>query len=129
MWSCRQLAACVAELAMLATGCGDTQAGSAAAPEPRECGVPRGGVAADAQVDEAAQGMRQFGYDLMGADDVTGNEVISPLSLSVAFAMLREGARGETAQQIDDVLGFPACRSEAYDALLHHLGSLHGSVL
>lgn len=35
------------------------------------------------------------------------NWVVSPLSLSVAFGMLRAGARGRTAEQIDTVFGFP----------------------
>jgi serine protease inhibitor len=35
------------------------------------------------------------------------NTVISPLSIAGAFAMARVGARGETADQIDDVLCLP----------------------
>lgn len=35
------------------------------------------------------------------------NWVVSPLSLSVAFGMLRAGARGRTGRQIDTVFGFP----------------------
>jgi serpin B len=126
---------CVAAgvLALFATACGgqqDSNIGAVPISELKAAGVHREAAPADAPVGEAAEGMRQFGYDLMGADDVTGNGVISPLSLSVAFAMLREGARGETAQQIDDVLGFPANgRADAYNALLHDLASLRGKDL
>jgi serpin B len=120
-------------LALIATACGGQQAtniGPVSVSELKATGVQQEAARADAPVGEAAQGMRQFGYDLMGADDVSGNEVISPLSLSIAFAMLREGARGETAQQIDDVLGFPADgRADAYNALLHDLASLRAKDL
>ena len=127
------MAAGVAVLALLATACGGKQASNIAAvsvSEVKATGVQQEAAHADAPVGEVAQSMQQFGYDLMGADDVSGNEVISPLSLSIAFAMLREGARGETAQQIDDVLGFPADgRADAYNALLHDLASLRGKDL
>ncbi|HEU0287838.1 MAG TPA: serpin family protein, partial [Nocardioidaceae bacterium] len=36
------------------------------------------------------------------------NAVVSSASIGTAFAMLRAGATGETAAQIDDVLGFPS---------------------
>jgi serpin B len=131
--SSHSVAAGVAALALFATACGGQQAsniGAVPMSELKATGVHQEAAPADAPVGEAAKGMRQFGYDLMGADDVIGNEVISPLSLSVAFAMLREGARGETAQQIDDVLGFPAeGRADAYNALLHDLASLRGKDL
>src|SRR6266496_4854582 len=39
--------------------------------------------------------------------DPARNTVMSPLSIEVAFAMARAGARGETAAQIDKVLHFP----------------------
>jgi serpin B len=40
--------------------------------------------------------------------DPKKNAVVSPLSIAYAFGMLRVGARGETAAQIDSVMGFPA---------------------
>ena len=127
------MAAGVAALSLIATACGGQQAGNlgtVSVSEVKATGVQQEAARADAPVGEVAQSMQQFGYDLMGADDVSGNEVISPLSLSIALAMLREGARGETAQQIDDVLGFPADgRADAYNALLHDLASLRGKDL
>ena len=53
--------------------------------------------------------MTAFGYDLMEvASRAADNFVCSPASIAYAFAMARAGARGETAAQIDEVLGFPA---------------------
>jgi serine protease inhibitor len=54
-----------------------------------------------------ARGNTRLGYDLLRRLDDTSNIVISPLSLSYAMAMVREGARGLTAAEIDRVLGFP----------------------
>ena len=52
--------------------------------------------------------MTAFGYDLYRVSAESGrNFVISPLSIATAFAMARAGARGDTAEQIDDVLRFP----------------------
>ena len=45
------------------------------------------------------------------AATTTANWTISPLSIDVAFGMLRAGARGGTAKQIDHVFGFPASSS------------------
>ena len=36
------------------------------------------------------------------------NLTLSPLSVAVAFGMLRAGARGETARRLDELFGFPA---------------------
>ena len=38
----------------------------------------------------------------------SANFTVSPLSIAVAFGMLRAGSRGETAKQIDSVFGFPS---------------------
>ncbi len=68
------------------------------------------------QVDVApvVAGMRRFGADLYreGAT-TTANWTISPMSIDVAFGMLRAGARGGTAHQIDHVFGFPATTAPA----------------
>lgn len=75
--------------------------------------------------DDLAQGNRQLGYHLaqqIRTDD--GNLVYSPASLAVAFAMLREGADGVTADEIDKVIGLPADRQAAYNALLHEMGDI-----
>ncbi|CAM3263121.1 serpin family protein [Occultella aeris] len=50
------------------------------------------------------------------------NLVVSPISILVAFGMLREGAATTTAAELDAVLGFPAeQRGEAMNALLRQL--------
>ncbi|MDX6326699.1 MAG: hypothetical protein QOK15_3053, partial [Nocardioidaceae bacterium] len=63
------------------------------------------------QVDVApvVAGMTGLGAGLYReAATMTANWTISPLSIEVAFGMLRAGARGGTAKQIDHVFGFPA---------------------
>lgn len=57
-----------------------------------------------------------------GGDGAGGNVVASPGSLLIALAMLRAGASGETAAEMDDVLKLPAKhRDEAMNALLASL--------
>lgn len=54
-------------------------------------------------------GMRTFAAHLHAATAAaSANFTVSPLSIAVAFGMLRAGSRGETASQIDTVFGFPA---------------------
>jgi serine protease inhibitor len=60
---------------------------------------------------DAAIGMQSFAHHLLSEHPelLDGpNGVVSPASIGVAFAMLRAGAEGETAAQIDGVFGFPA---------------------
>lgn len=53
--------------------------------------------------------------------------VSSPSSLLVALAMLRAGASGETAAELDAVLGLPQDRpDEAMNALLASLAKFDG---
>jgi len=70
---------------------------------------------------DAAIGMQTFAHRLLSEhpDRLDGpNGVVSSASIGAAFAMLREGAEGETAAQIDDVLGFPATElGSAYNYL------------
>ena len=62
-----------------------------------------------------------------GGDGSGGNVVSSPGSLLVALAMLRAGASGETAAELDSVVGFPAeKRDEAMNALLASLATFDG---
>jgi serpin B len=57
----------------------------------------------------AVDGMTAFGAELFGVvADPAKNAVLSPLSIAYAFGMARVGARGETAAQIDAVLGYPS---------------------
>jgi len=62
-----------------------------------------------------------------GGDASNGNVVSSPGSLLIALAMLRAGASGETAAEMDGVLGLPAeNRDEAMNALLASLEKFDG---
>ena len=62
-----------------------------------------------------------------GGDGTGGNVVSSPGSLLVALAMLRAGASGETAAELDGVLGLPPeGRDEAMNALLASLSRFDG---
>jgi len=79
---------------------------------------------------DTANGLRRLGHDLstqLPADaGHGGNQVFSPASLAIAFAMLREGAGPASAAEIDKVLGLPADRQAAYNALLHALAGVGG---
>ena len=62
-----------------------------------------------------------------GGDGASGNVVASPGSLLIALAMLRAGASGETAAEMDNVLKLPAKhRDEAMNALLASLEKFDG---
>ncbi|MBO1269243.1 serpin family protein [Arthrobacter sp. PO-11] len=62
-----------------------------------------------------------------GGEGGSGNVISSPGSLLIALAMLRAGASGETAAEMDSVLGFPAeGRDEAMNALLASLAKFDG---
>lgn len=62
-----------------------------------------------------------------GGDGANGNVVASPGSLLIALAMLRAGASGEAAAEMDDVLRLPAKhRDEALNALLASLEKFDG---
>jgi serine protease inhibitor len=99
-----------AVIAVLVAACGTAAPSSAPAEVSvlRAVGVDREAPPADAPVDVTVDGMTAFGYDLYRVSAEPGrNFVISPLSIATAFAMARAGARGDTAEQIDDVLRFP----------------------
>jgi len=62
-----------------------------------------------------------------GGADPGGNTVSSPGGLLIALAMLRAGASGESAAQLDEVLGWPrAGRDEATNGLLASLAKFDG---
>jgi serpin B len=80
--------------------------------------------AADRGIAVAAE-INDFGFDLLRQLDPSGNLVFSPASIAVALAMVRPGARGETATEMDKVLhsfGSDAQASELV-ALLESLKS------
>jgi serine protease inhibitor len=62
-----------------------------------------------------------------GGDGANGNTVSSPGSLLIALAMLRAGASGESAAEMDHVLRLPVThRDEATNALLASLEKFDG---
>ncbi|MFY9634337.1 MAG: serpin family protein, partial [Cellulosimicrobium cellulans] len=62
-----------------------------------------------------------------GGDGSGGNVVSSPGSLLIALAMLRAGASGGTAAEMDSVLRFPAeKRDEAMNSVLRSLETFDG---
>lgn len=62
-----------------------------------------------------------------GGEEPNGNVVSSPGSLLIALSMLRAGAAGKTAAEMDKVLGLPADkRDEAMNALLASLEKYDG---
>jgi serine protease inhibitor len=62
-----------------------------------------------------------------GGDGASGNVVSSPGSLLIALAMLRAGATGGTAAEMDSVLQFPAeKRDEAMNSVLRSLEKFDG---
>jgi serine protease inhibitor len=70
----------------------------------------------DAPVAAVAAGIGQLGYRL--GQTGTGNWIISPASIAFAFAMVRIGARGATAEEIDKAFGFPGGgRDDAFNAI------------
>ncbi|MBD1538515.1 serpin family protein [Arthrobacter sp. S13_S34] len=62
-----------------------------------------------------------------GGDGANGNVVSSPGSLLIALAMLRAGATGKTAAEMDSILQFPPeTRDEAMNAVLRSLERFDG---
>lgn len=95
-------------------------------------GVER--VAADraaypAELAQLRSSARTLGAALLadGGDAGNGNVVASPGSLLIALAMLRAGASGTTAAEMDSALSLPAQhRDEALNALLGSLEAFDG---
>ena len=59
-------------------------------------------------VDLVVNSNNQFAFDLYKMYNTDEENIFfSPYSISTAFAVLQEGARGETAEEIANVLGFP----------------------
>ncbi len=95
-------------------------------------GVERVSVDRSAYPAELAQfrtSARKLGAALLadGGEAGNGNVVASPGSLLIALAMLRAGASGKTAVEMDKVLGLPVQhRDEAMNALLVSLEAFDG---
>jgi len=72
--------------------------------------------ASAAPVPAVAAGIGRLGTGLGKA--ASGNWVVSPASIAYAFAMVRVGANGATADEIDKAFGFPASgRDDAFNAI------------
>ena len=122
----RILTALACTCLVAATACGGaTDVKSSAAAHLEAPGVQMAEPVTDLSYTEVADGNRQLGHDLattITTDD--GNLVFSPASLSLSFAMLREGATGATGEEIDQVLHLPPNRQAAYNGLLHQLSGV-----
>lgn len=96
-----------------------------------EAQVPMAATQPGVDYADVAAGTRQLGYQMTrSVPDEDGNVVVSPASLAIAFAMVREGATGAAAEEIDAAFGFPPERQAAYNGLLHELADPGaGSVL
>ncbi|MBM3321516.1 MAG: serpin family protein [Candidatus Eisenbacteria bacterium] len=70
---------------------------------PRDTSPTPGGEA----LRELARGGAETALDLLGHLEKGENVLISPFSIRIAFAMLYGGARGETAEEIAEVLRYP----------------------
>ena len=130
----RRLVPVVTAVALAATACGSTtdhhgseRHGADLGPRPSYAharGVAMVVPSKDLDLAPFATAMREFGFKL-GAEVAPqadrGNLVYSPLSLALALGLVREGARGETAAQIDTVLHLPAQQGEMFDALIRAL--------
>ena len=113
-------------LGLLAVGAGPVLAACSRGGSPSRSGAalrPIGGpdlarvaveLSAAPDLSAVVAGMDPFTAHLHAVAASTGtNFTVSPLSVAVAFGMLRAGERGETARQIDAVLGFaPSARPE-----------------
>ncbi len=113
------MASLAAGLVAAVGGCG----GAAAIPTLTAKGVSRQQPAPGAPVAEVAAALDGLGYRLAtSAFPDSGNAVLSPLSIGYAFAMARAGAGGETAAQLDQVLGFPPSGlPDAFNAITRQL--------
>jgi serpin B len=112
-----------AALAAMLTACGGSNGPTIAqaSPAPTAEATPsttRAPADPKAPVGDTVDGLQAFAAAFWRAA-ATRNEnlVFSPLSIGYAFAMLRMGAKGETAAQIDKAFGFPAGVAEAFNAL------------
>lgn len=117
----RQMVAGLASLVLLVAACGSATTDGPAAKQLVAKNVAMVRPAAGVDYGALANGNRALGYALakklaVAASD--GNMVYSPTSLAIAFAMLREGAVGLAAADIDRVLRLPADRHTSYNALV-----------
>ncbi|WP_019872879.1 serpin family protein [Sporichthya polymorpha] len=84
-------------------------------------GATRLAPAADAPVGPVVSGLDAFAAELFHATKAKENLVFSPLSIAYAFAMLRVGANGTSAAELDGAFGLPAGFAAAFNALTQAL--------
>lgn len=93
--------------------------------------VERASVSSDdyaAELEAFRQSSLKLGSALLadGGGNPGGNVVASPASLLIALSMLRAGATGGTAVEMDQALGLPEKRDEGMNALLASLEEYDG---
>jgi serine protease inhibitor len=105
--------------ALLLAATGSTAVGGLPAPPQILVSGQRTAPPPGTPIEATVAGMTQLGYELARAHGAEqDNWLISPLSIAYAFAMLRAGAGGETAAEIDRAFGFPATGlAESFNAL------------
>jgi serpin B len=112
---------------LAATACGSAESSGTTPPPPRLVearNVTQAQVPKTLDTRPLAQSVASLGYHLapeLATQAKNGNLVFSPVSLEIALAMLREGARGHTATLMDKVLQLPSDRSRQFDALIRAL--------
>mgnify|MGYP000341705600 FL=1 len=121
------LGAAAAAMALVLTACSSSPPAMLKADGVERVSAERSAYPAEfAQLRASA---RTLGAALLadGGNAGNGNVVSSPGSLLIALAMLRAGASGATAAEMDSVLGLPAeHRDEALNALLASLQAFDG---
>ncbi|MDN5558992.1 MAG: serpin family protein [Ruaniaceae bacterium] len=74
----------------------------------------------------AAQAANTLGLRLLAAQGGDGNAIVSAASLSIALAMLAEGAGGDAEAELTAILGLTGnARTQAYAAIGAALGAYH----
>lgn len=111
--------ALAAAIAVSLAACGG---GSADVPAAQ---TPRVDIALDdTSYATAVSATNDLGLDLLVGQGTAENVIISPASLTIALAMLAEGATGEGDAELTGLLGLSGTeRTEAYSALVTALGS------
>jgi serpin B len=80
----------------------------------------------EGQVEELVRGSNAFAFELYRAEGGDGDLIFSPYSISLAFSMAYAGARGETAAQMAEVLGYlpQEAQHPAFNALEQRISGL-----
>ena len=122
-----RVAVLVAMVAIVAIGAG----GCGSSPKPAERLDPQvdflGVVNADWRDDAMADASVRLATELVALGE-GANVVVSPLSLQLALAMLREGATGRVADEIDAATGLSDGGSQAVADLRAMLAQFEGDV-